>query len=131
VGCDQLIQRQLPSHREVHISRYVIARPQAASGVSRKDRISHKAPDLDTKRWTQRRDAQNHRRAAGAGGVVALEGSADYNSNKVAIRGFSRTAARKWGKYRINMNVICPSALTPAMIAYGMAFPDKIDEMTK
>jgi 2-hydroxycyclohexanecarboxyl-CoA dehydrogenase len=28
-------------------------------------------------------------------GVVGLEGSADYNSNKKAIRGFSRTAARE------------------------------------
>lgn len=64
-------------------------------------------------------------------GVVGWEGSADYNSNKEAIRGFSRTAAREWGKYKINVNVICPSALTPAMIAYGMAFPDKIEEMTK
>jgi len=64
-------------------------------------------------------------------GVVGWEGSVDYNSNKEAIRGFTRTAAREWGKYKINVNVICPAALTPAMIAFGMASPEKIEEMTK
>src|SRR4030042_4693037 len=64
-------------------------------------------------------------------GVVGWEGSVDYNSNKEAIRGFTRTAAREGGKYKINVNVICPAALTPAMIAFGMASPEKIEEMTK
>ena len=64
-------------------------------------------------------------------GVVGWEGSVDYNANKEAIRGFSRTAAREWGKYKINVNVICPAAITPAMIAFGMASPDKVEEMSK
>ena len=42
------------------------------------------------------------------------EGMADYNATKEAVRGFSRTAAREWGKYGINVNVICPSALAAA-----------------
>ena len=64
-------------------------------------------------------------------GVIGWEGSADYNANKEAIRGLSRTAAREWGKYGINVNVICPSAITPSMIAFGEASPDKIEEMSK
>lgn len=64
-------------------------------------------------------------------GIVGWEGSVDYNANKEAIRGFSRTAAREWGKYKINVNVICPAAITPAMIAFGMASPDKVEEMSK
>lgn len=64
-------------------------------------------------------------------GIIGWEGSADYNANKEAIRGFSRTAAREWGKYKINVNVICPAAITPAMIAFGMASPDKVEEMSK
>jgi NAD(P)-dependent dehydrogenase (short-subunit alcohol dehydrogenase family) len=64
-------------------------------------------------------------------GVIGWEGSADYNANKEAIRGLSRTAAREWGKYGINVNVICPAAISPAMIAFGMASPDKVEEMTK
>jgi NAD(P)-dependent dehydrogenase (short-subunit alcohol dehydrogenase family) len=64
-------------------------------------------------------------------GVVGWEGSVDYNANKEAIRGFSRTAAREWGKYKINVNVICPAAITPAMIAFGMASPEKVEEMSK
>ena len=58
------------------------------------------------------------------GSITALEGwegTADYNATKEAVRGFSRTAAREWGKYKINVNVICPSALTPSKIeaAFG------------
>ena len=64
-------------------------------------------------------------------GVVGWEGSVDYNANKEAIRGFSRTAAREWGQYKINVNVIGPAAITPAMIAFGMASPDKVEEMSK
>ena len=53
------------------------------------------------------------------GSITGLEGwvgMADYNSTKEAVRGFSRTAAREWGKYGINVNVICPSALTASRI---------------
>lgn len=64
-------------------------------------------------------------------GLVGWEGSVDYNANKEAIRGFSRTAAREWGKYKINVNVIAPAAITPAMIAFGMASPEKVEEMSK
>ena len=54
-------------------------------------------------------------------GLEGWEGTADYNVTKEAVRGFSRTAAREWGKYKINVNVICPSALTPSKIeaAFG------------
>ena len=63
------------------------------------------------------------------GSITGLEGwpgTADYNATKEAVRGFSRTAAQEWGQYRINVNVICPSALTAAKIdaAYGPTSPE-------
>ena len=66
------------------------------------------------------------------GSITALEGwegTADYNATKEAVRGFSRTAAREWGKYGINVNVICPSALTPSKIetAFGKDSQQAID----
>jgi NAD(P)-dependent dehydrogenase (short-subunit alcohol dehydrogenase family) len=41
-----------------------------------------------------------------------------YGSNKEAIRGLSRSAAREWGRYKINVNIISPlvaSGSTEAM----------------
>ena len=61
-------------------------------------------------------------------GIMGWKGSVDYNANKEAIRGFTRTAAREWGKYRINVNVICPSALTPAMKAWAERFPEMLQK---
>ena len=43
--------------------------------------------------------------ASGAG-IIGIEGEAVYGATKEAIRGFSRTAAREWGKYNININTI-------------------------
>ncbi len=47
-------------------------------------------------------------------GIVGLEGRAVYSANKEAIRSFSKTAAKEWAQYAINVNVICPVADTPA-----------------
>ncbi len=48
-------------------------------------------------------------------GVVGWASRPAYAASKEAIRGYSRSLARAWGKYNINVNVICPSALTPAL----------------
>jgi NAD(P)-dependent dehydrogenase (short-subunit alcohol dehydrogenase family) len=45
-------------------------------------------------------------------------GMAGYNANKEAIRGLSRTAARDWAKYKINVNVISPLVGTEAGFAH-------------
>jgi NAD(P)-dependent dehydrogenase (short-subunit alcohol dehydrogenase family) len=53
--------------------------------------------------------------ASGAG-VFGMENFGSYAAAKEAIRGMSRVAAREWGRHGINVNVICPSSPTPAVI---------------
>jgi 2-hydroxycyclohexanecarboxyl-CoA dehydrogenase len=60
-------------------------------------------------------------------GIVGFAGSAAYNSNKEAIRGLSRTAAREWGQYGINVNVITPMMRTHAMESYEREDPGSMD----
>jgi 2-hydroxycyclohexanecarboxyl-CoA dehydrogenase len=55
---------------------------------------------------------------AGTAGA-ALQGS--YAAAKEAIRGMSKVAAREWGPYRINVNTVCPGAVTPMSEAAGRA----------
>lgn len=57
-------------------------------------------------------------------GIVGNPGSAAYNSNKEAVRGLSRTAAREWGPYGINVNLIVPMVRTDAMETLERADPD-------
>ncbi|MFC1994368.1 SDR family NAD(P)-dependent oxidoreductase [Chloroflexota bacterium] len=57
-------------------------------------------------------------------GIQGIPGFASYNAAKEAIRAFSRTAAREWGKYNINVNVICPAATSPAYESIWKAHPD-------
>jgi NAD(P)-dependent dehydrogenase (short-subunit alcohol dehydrogenase family) len=52
-------------------------------------------------------------------------GTAHYNVSKEAIRALSRTAAREWARYRINVNVINPAAQTDALTASQKANPAK------
>jgi NAD(P)-dependent dehydrogenase (short-subunit alcohol dehydrogenase family) len=42
-----------------------------------------------------------------------------YAATKEAIRAASRVAAREWGKFNINVNCICPSADSPAMMQWA------------
>jgi NAD(P)-dependent dehydrogenase (short-subunit alcohol dehydrogenase family) len=46
---------------------------------------------------------------------------ADYCANKEAIRGMTRSLAREWGQYGINVNVVCPAIQTEAMASYDKA----------
>jgi NAD(P)-dependent dehydrogenase (short-subunit alcohol dehydrogenase family) len=62
-------------------------------------------------------------------GQIGGEGTAAYNATKEAIRALSRTAAREWGKYRINVNVINPAVATDAMRGYFDAHPEQADAM--
>lgn len=64
-------------------------------------------------------------------GIVGFAGAAAYNSNKEAIRGLSRTAAREWGQYGINVNVITPMIRTDAMETFERADPDGMKAMTQ
>jgi NAD(P)-dependent dehydrogenase (short-subunit alcohol dehydrogenase family) len=68
-----------------------------------------------------------HFRKAGAGSVINFgssfglrcePGYLAYAANKEAIRTLTRTAAREWGKHKIRVNTVLPSALTPKSREY-------------
>lgn len=68
-----------------------------------------------------------HMRDAGGGSIINFgssygprcePGFLAYASSKEAIRTLTRTAAREWGKHKIRVNTILPSALTPKSIWY-------------
>ncbi len=52
--------------------------------------------------------------------------SVSYAGAKEAIRGFTRRAAREWGKYGITVNVICPKVQSPAQIAWQQENPEEL-----
>jgi NAD(P)-dependent dehydrogenase (short-subunit alcohol dehydrogenase family) len=47
-------------------------------------------------------------------GIMGSPGWCDYAGCKEAIRGFTRTAAKEWAKYKITVNVICPGIDSPS-----------------
>lgn len=57
-------------------------------------------------------------------GVNAHMFTVAYNASKEAVRALSRTAAVEWGPHGITVNVICPSATSPAAIEYFEANPE-------
>ena len=63
---------------------------------------------------------------ASATGIIGLPGTAAYSATKEGIRGFTRVAAREWGKYKINMNIICPFARTPAQNEFFEKSPEEM-----
>lgn len=58
------------------------------------------------------------------GGQNGLVDFAAYNTSKEAMRGLSRTAANEWGKYGINVNVVCPIVETPGMKEWEKKYPE-------
>jgi 2-hydroxycyclohexanecarboxyl-CoA dehydrogenase len=56
---------------------------------------------------------------------------AAYGAAKGAIQGFTRCVAREWGQYKINVNVIIPSAAGPGLLMWRELYPEeakKIEE---
>ena len=51
-------------------------------------------------------------------GIRCEPGFLAYASSKESIRTLTRTAAKEWGKHKIRVNTILPSALTPKSIWY-------------
>lgn len=49
---------------------------------------------------------------ASGSGLLGVEGYAGYAAVKEAIRSLTRTVAREWGPEGINVNTICPTAIT-------------------
>lgn len=61
--------------------------------------------------------------ASGAG-IFGKEGQSSYAAAKEGIRGFSRVAATEWGKDGINVNVICPLAMTERLGQWKEEYPE-------
>jgi 2-hydroxycyclohexanecarboxyl-CoA dehydrogenase len=59
-------------------------------------------------------------------GQVGMAFSAAYNATKEGVRALTRTGAREWGKYRINVNVISPSVRTDSLERYEKEDPEFI-----
>jgi 2-hydroxycyclohexanecarboxyl-CoA dehydrogenase len=66
---------------------------------------------------------------ASSSGQIGFEGNTCYNAAKEAIRALSRTAAREWGQYGINVNIINPALETRAFDAWKTARPDFVEAL--
>lgn len=53
------------------------------------------------------------------------KGQASYVATKGAVQALSRVAAREWGKYKINVNLISPAAMSPGLEAFRIGNPEK------
>jgi NAD(P)-dependent dehydrogenase (short-subunit alcohol dehydrogenase family) len=49
-------------------------------------------------------------------GVNAYSGTLEYNVGKEALRAMTRSLAREWAPHQICANVICPAAMTVALV---------------
>ncbi len=61
--------------------------------------------------------------ASGAG-LNGRLGQSSYAAAKEGIRGMSRVAANEWGQYGINVNVVCPLAMTESLEQWREEYPD-------
>jgi NAD(P)-dependent dehydrogenase (short-subunit alcohol dehydrogenase family) len=68
-----------------------------------------------------------HMREQGGGSIINMgssyglrcePGFLAYAASKEAIRALTKTAAKEWGKYKIRVNTILPSALSPKALWY-------------
>jgi len=57
-------------------------------------------------------------------GTERMAGFAAYATAKEGIRALTGVAAREWGEHNINVNVVCPSAMTPGIEHYLATHPD-------
>lgn len=68
--------------------------------------------------------------ASGAG-LAGRAGQSSYAAAKEGIRGLSRVAATEWGPYGINVNVVCPLAMTPGLEAWRKEYPALYEQTIK
>lgn len=68
--------------------------------------------------------------ASGAG-LSGRLGQASYAAAKEGIRGLSRVAASEWGQFGINVNVVCPLAMTAELEKFRDEYPDIYDATIK
>lgn len=65
--------------------------------------------------------------ASGAG-LFGKLGQSSYAAAKEGIRGLSRVAAAEWGPDGINVNVVCPLAMTESLEQWKEAYPDLFEK---
>lgn len=65
--------------------------------------------------------------ASGAG-LFGNAGQASYAAAKEGIRGMSRVAATEWGKDNINVNVVCPLAMTSQLENFKESYPEAYEK---
>lgn len=68
---------------------------------------------------------------ASSTGVEGDPGFSAYGSNKEAIRGLTKHAAREWGRHGITVNVLCPAALTENVAEYAEQHPRWFEGVVK
>ena len=56
---------------------------------------------------------------------VRFAGQLAYGSNKEALRGLTKIAAKEWGQYGICVNIVLPGAESPAAKAWAEKFPEE------
>ncbi len=61
---------------------------------------------------------------ASATGMFGYSGQLAYGSNKEAVRGLTKIAAKEWAGYGITVNCVLPSAESPAAKEWAKKFPD-------
>ena len=61
--------------------------------------------------------------ASGAG-LNGRLGQSSYAAAKEGIRGMTRVAANEWGQYGINVNVVCPLAMTESLAQWKEDYPE-------
>ena len=61
--------------------------------------------------------------ASGAG-LNGRLGQSSYAAAKEGIRGMTRVAANEWGQYGINVNVVCPLAMTESLAHWKEDYPE-------
>ena len=66
--------------------------------------------------------------ASGAG-LFGKLGQSSYAAAKEGIRGLSRVAAAEWGPDNINVNVICPLAMTEGLTKWKEEYPDLYEKI--
>ncbi len=66
---------------------------------------------------------------ASATGMFGYAGQLAYASNKEAVRGLTKIAAKEWGQYNITVNVVLPGAESPAAKEWAKKYPEKYAEI--
>ncbi len=66
---------------------------------------------------------------ASAAGLDGHSGWTAYAAAKEGIRALTRVACHEWGRYKINVNAICPLADSPRMVDWGKSSGGMIDLM--